>query len=56
MYAQEQPSLEGQLDKTYGYIKSHELLALKIQQNYPELAPRIVDGEVRGRIVIDVNA
>jgi acrylyl-CoA reductase (NADPH) len=22
----------------------------------PELAPRIVDGEVRGRIVIDVNA
>ncbi len=41
MYSQEQPSLEGQLDKTYGYIKSHELLALKIQQNYPELAPRI---------------
>ena len=41
MYAQDLPSAEGQLDKTYGYIKSHELLALKIQQNYPELAPRI---------------
>ena len=41
MYAQDLPSTEGQLDKTYGYIKSHELLALKIQQNYPELAPRI---------------
>ncbi len=41
MYSQEQVSLNGQLDKTYGYIKSQELLALKIQQNYPELAPRI---------------
>ena len=40
MLGQEQKT-EVELDKTYGYIKSQELLALKIQQNYPELGPRI---------------
>ncbi len=40
-HAQEQSHPTDQLDKTYGYIKSHELLAYKIKQRYPNLALRI---------------